>query len=166
MMTIVSYRSKAERGSAPVGCATIYERIGTVSPESVSLRRPGSNGERPAGCSDPAGNGRPVAATPRGGTTRNPKGIQDGAPEVRGMRAGARARTVSAGEPEAPGARLSDSKGQTPSGCLGGRTERETPGADGRRPPRRLVRRATALFPLLGAALPWCTTPLRAESLP
>ena len=72
------------------------------------------------------------------------------------MRAGARARTVSAGEPEAPGARLSDSKRQTPSGCLGGRTERETPGADGRRPPRRLVRLATALFPLLGAALAMC----------
>ena len=156
MMTIVSYRSKAERGSAPVGCATIYERIGDgiarVRQSAATRIERGTAGRLQ----------RPRAAERLG----NPKGIQDGAPEVRGMRAGARARTVSAGEPEAPGARLSDSKGQTPSGCLGGRTERETPGADGRRPPRRLVRRATALFPLLGAALPWCTTPLRAESLP
>ena len=44
-------------------------------------------------------------------------------------------------------------KGRTPSGDPGGRMESETPSAGGRRPLRSLVRRAAALFSLLGAVL-------------
>ncbi len=63
------------------------------------------------------------------------------------------------GEPEGSAARLSDSKGWTPSGCLvGSGMGRATPGAGGRRHrlPRRLWRHAAALFPILGVTLAMC----------
>ena len=44
-------------------------------------------------------------------------------------------------------------KGRTPSGGPGGRMESETPSADGRRPPRGLVRRSAAVLPVLCTAL-------------
>ena len=65
---------------------------------------------------------------------------------------GERPRNAAAGEPEAPAARLPESKRWTPSGCLVGGMGSATPARNGRR--RRLTRAFRRLaVPLLGAAL-------------